>query len=312
MKASLSQLSSSADASHENKSSAGPRQSAQSPAAAMNRQQFVSKDFYRILHISQTATAAEIKTAYYRLAKRLHPDMTGGHQHRRDQHDGENNNNKATTEDAFKQVNEAYDTLSDPNKRREYDASMGLRFRAREPHLRTERSKVYAPRPPPNWKFVWDHAKHQEMHYGDGMMKEAVKQAMKEAEEAGAFEYQSPLGKGFTFSSTTSSTEGGGTEEDKMNYNPYSKRSPQGPPKIIIEYQEGTNMGDGKERIWKRERIVHDLHSTRRERHQKQQEEEEPRRRRNSSAPERADSVYESYRMYSSDTKKKRGDCTIS
>jgi hypothetical protein len=158
---------------------------------------------------------------------------------------------------------------------------------------------------------VWDHAKHQEMHYGDGMMKEAVKQAMKEAEEAGAFEYQSPLGKGFTFSSTTtSSTEGGaGTEEDNnMNYNPYSKRSPQGPPKIIIEYQEGTNMGDGKERIWKRERIVHDLHSTRRERHQRQ-EEEEPRRRRNSSA---ADSVYESYRTYSSDAKKKRGDCTIS
>jgi curved DNA-binding protein CbpA len=276
----------------------------------MSRQQFVRMDFYRILHISQTATAAEIKTAYYRLAKRLHPDITG-QQHRGRDHGGENNK---ATEDAFKQVNEAYDTLSDPNKRREYDASMGLRFRAGEPHLRQERSKVYAPRPPPNWKFVWDHAKHQEMHYGDGMMKEAVKQAMKEAEEAGAFEYQSPLGKGFTFSSTTtSSTEGGGTgdEDNNLNYNPYSKRSPQGPPKIIIEYQEGTNMGDGKERIWKRERIVHDLHSTRRERHQRQ-EEEEPRRRRNSSVPERADSVYESYRTYSSDAKKKRGDCTIS
>jgi hypothetical protein len=169
---------------------------------------------------------------------------------------------------------------------------------------------------------VWDHVKHQEMHYGDGMMKEAIRQAMKEAEEAGEFEYQSPLGKGFTFSSSTASstTAGAGTEEDHLNYNPYSKRSPQGPPKIIIDYQEVSNMGDGKERIWKRERIVHDLHATRRERHQRQEEEveEQPRRtsgsRSASSERGQADagSVYDSYRMYSTDTRKKQDDCTIS
>lgn len=244
-------------------------------------QQFVSKDFYRILHISQTATAAEIKTAYYRLAKRLHPDVTGG------------------PEDAFKQVNEAYDTLSDPNKRREYDASIGLRFRGRSYWRQQQRSRttVYSARPPPHWKFVWDHMKHQEMHYGDGMMKEAVEKARKEAEESGAFEYQSPLGKGFTFSSTT---EGGANED---NYNPFSKRSPQGPPKVIFEYEEGTNMVNGKEHIWKRERIVQDLHFTRRERHQRQ--EEEPR----SSSSER-DSVYAAYCMHSE--AKKSGDCIIS
>lgn len=232
----------------------------------------VQKDFYRLLSISQTATTAEIKSAYYRLAKECHPD-TGG------------------TEETFKQVSEAYNTLSDPNKRREYDAAIGLRFRRPDP-LR-QRTKVYAARPPPHWKFTWDHVKHQEMHYGDGMMKEALKQAKKEAEKEGAFEYHSPLGKGFTFDGTSS----------EKNHNPYSKRSQQGPPKVVFEYEEGIKMG--KEQIWKRERIVQDLHSTRRERHDRQ-----PPYRNNSSSPER-ESVYAAYGMEAA-SKKKPGDCVIS
>lgn len=128
------------------------------------------------------------------------------------------------------------------------------------------------------------------MHYGDGFLKEAMKQARKEAEKEGAFEYHSPLGKGFSFD---------GTSHEK-NHNPYSKRSQQGPPKIVFEYEEGSNMG--KEQIWRRERIIQDLHSTRRERHD--------RRPYHNSASEQ-ESVYAAYGMGSA-CKKKPGDCIIS
>jgi len=64
------------------------------------------KDFYEILGVKRDATASEIKTAYRKLAKKYHPDI--------------NPNNKRA-EAHFKEVNEAYDVLSDQNKRRNYD-----------------------------------------------------------------------------------------------------------------------------------------------------------------------------------------------
>src|SRR4030066_329362 len=65
-----------------------------------------SKDYYAILEISRKASAKEIKQAYRRLARRYHPDLHPG-----DKFD----------EDMFKAINEAYEVLSDPEKRREYD-----------------------------------------------------------------------------------------------------------------------------------------------------------------------------------------------
>lgn len=60
-------------------------------------------DYYKILNINKTASQEDIKKAYRRAAKEHHPDRTGG-------------------DDAkFKQINEAYETLSDPVKRRSYD-----------------------------------------------------------------------------------------------------------------------------------------------------------------------------------------------
>ena len=61
-------------------------------------------DFYSVLGIAKNATPDEIKSAYRKLAKEFHPDV-----------------NKATgAEEKFKQVTEAYETLSDPRKRSEY------------------------------------------------------------------------------------------------------------------------------------------------------------------------------------------------
>jgi molecular chaperone DnaJ len=63
------------------------------------------KDYYATLGVSRTATEKEIKSAYRRLARQLHPDV--------------NKDPKAT--ERFKLVNEAYEVLSDPKKRQKYD-----------------------------------------------------------------------------------------------------------------------------------------------------------------------------------------------
>ncbi len=64
------------------------------------------KDYYAILGVSKTAEASEIKSAFRKLARKYHPDV--------------NPDNK-TAEAKFKEVSEAYEVLSDPDKRTKYD-----------------------------------------------------------------------------------------------------------------------------------------------------------------------------------------------
>lgn len=66
------------------------------------------RDYYQTLGLSRTASADEIKKAYRRLARQVHPDLHSGAK-------------KVEMEKKFKELNEAHEVLSDPDKRKKYD-----------------------------------------------------------------------------------------------------------------------------------------------------------------------------------------------
>jgi DnaJ-class molecular chaperone len=74
------------------------------------------KDYYATLGVVKTATAKEIKQAFRKLARKHHPDVNPGDK---------------TAETKFKEINEAYEVLGDPDKRKKYD-ELGANWRMYE------------------------------------------------------------------------------------------------------------------------------------------------------------------------------------
>ena len=94
-----------------------------------------NKDYYRVLQVSQDATPEEIKQAYRRLARQYHPDV----------------NPDVHAEERLKEINEAYEVLSDPEARRAYDRER-TRVRIKRRAARPSRSS-YVSDP---FQEVWD------------------------------------------------------------------------------------------------------------------------------------------------------------
>ena len=77
----------------------------------MSTKDFLEKDYYKALGVAKDASSADIKKAYRKLARELHPDTNPG---------------DARAEARFKEVSEAYGVLSDESRRREYDEARSL------------------------------------------------------------------------------------------------------------------------------------------------------------------------------------------
>ena len=77
----------------------------------MSTKDYIEKDYYKALGVAQDASASDIKKTYRKLAQQLHPDKNPG---------------DAAAEGRFKEISEAYDVLSDPAKRKEYDEARTL------------------------------------------------------------------------------------------------------------------------------------------------------------------------------------------
>ena len=105
----------------------------------------VLPDYYKILEVSSSATSAEIKAAYRRLAKLFHPDKNSGN---------------PAAEEKFKQVKDAYENLINPLRRRKYDDKRNRSFAT--PQATTGFQKKTATKK--NYSFTEEEAKRRQYY----------------------------------------------------------------------------------------------------------------------------------------------------
>ena len=96
------------------------------------------KDYYKIMSLARDASQEDVKRAYRKLARKYHPDVS----------------KEADAEERFKEINEAYEVLKDPQKRQAYD-QLGTGWRAGQEFT-----------PPPGWDTAFDVSSFGDMGSG--------------------------------------------------------------------------------------------------------------------------------------------------
>ncbi len=98
------------------------------------------KDYYKILGVDRNASQEEIQKAYRKLARQYHPDA----------------NSSPGADERFKEINEAYEVLRDPEKRKKYDA-LGSGWRNGQEFT-----------PPPGWETIFEQVGKRRRYSGSG------------------------------------------------------------------------------------------------------------------------------------------------
>ena len=96
-------------------------------------------DYYTLLEVPPTATAAELRRSYRRLARKYHPDL---------------NKHIPDNDQRIKRLNEAYNVLSDSAKRAAYDAQR-TEYMERTERARRERRRMQEARQPQEPEMTW-------------------------------------------------------------------------------------------------------------------------------------------------------------
>lgn len=95
-------------------------------------------NFYNILGISANSNEAEIKKSYYKLAKMFHPDK----------------NKQSDAEEKFKEINKAYEVLSDASKRRIYDSQNNFSFSGETQNTKAENQQDFSDKKSYNYQYT--------------------------------------------------------------------------------------------------------------------------------------------------------------
>ena len=98
-------------------------------------EQINSKDLYKVLGLSKSASEKDITKAYRKLAMKYHPDK--------------NPEDRDAAAEKFKKISEAYEVLSDPKKKQQYDQFAGTNFECNCVHILIYSKKVG------KYQFIW-------------------------------------------------------------------------------------------------------------------------------------------------------------